>query len=162
MIKLCLILVVLTQSLAAFCQERTYTCSDIYQREISRKLNSRKAQGNILGPVALGGFVASIPLGITPAYLIAFGTLAVAKNVRDALGVKEERALALIKEGTRQFNSLVKKVNRKTDASKEEILAIVQEGFSNGDFCADQKLASFKVIKDYVISKVENVRTTSY
>jgi len=81
-------------------------------------------------------------------------TISIIKNIPK----KEERALRLEKETSRQLARFTSRMQRKISpvVTQEEISEIIQSGFDRGDFCKDiSKLAGPAKIRKYVKAELK-------
>lgn len=134
------------------------SCPEIYQKTFTAKeIKKNKASklSNNFSTLSLLGLIAMPEVGLTliGASLVA-GTYSVIPS-------KEDRALRLADEGSKQLKRLTKKLQNKVNAdiTEEEVLRTVQEGLDSGEFCRNfPDLYSARDIKKYVT----NVMKTNY
>ncbi len=163
---------------------KVYTCKDLYAREIEKKLDLRifghsfgsnvskgEAIAETVGGTALvagsvAGEVALLSSSAAPAVMVGgtvllgatgyVGAKLAQNGVRHLVGTREERALALQDEASKQYERFVKKVQKHVpSATEKEIEHLVEKGFYTGEFCRDYDLMTFREIKKNVIKKLK-------
>jgi len=158
---------------------KSYSCKDLYQREILRKMNRNKIRGKVAIGVGSGLFVAGgfVAVGGGLVGLAAFSALAgktvfasffltngVKKIVSDNSKIKEIKILkldevklnkAVSDEKLSLLNSIKRRVPSATDEAIEEQMKI---GFEQGHFCERKgfDLMNIRQIKNHVVKKLKD------
>ena len=141
---------------------KTFTCLDLYKREIVRKhgkdgkrIVRTVAITAAVGAAVTAGVLLNPPAAIAGIFMISFGSGgAVGALYGDVIGTKEERAVKILDEGSRAYGKLVKSIQKSNNKlSEEQILATVEKGFNSGDFCARDEFMTKRQIKEYILFK---------
>lgn len=149
----------------AFSQVSTpvsYTCHDLYvqQAKIAKTkrdnynntFNKKRGDGSFNDAFTIVGLMAGFATASVPVLAIGMltpATISVIKNIPK----KEERALRLEQETSRQLTRFVEKLQRKVSplVTSEEVVSIIRTGFDSGEFCKDvSKLARPSKIRKFV------------
>lgn len=141
---------------------KTYTCIDLYKREIKRKTKVKEligevfAGGSSVGALQVTGTIVGSSAVVLPVFIgtAALGLLAMTIWITPTKG---ERALLTLDETTKKFNKILKSAKKiNPNISEYDIEKIIQNGFDQGTFCEDIHLASYHDIKNHVLSQVKN------
>lgn len=162
--KLVLVLIAglfLLTSLAHAQEAKQYTCSSIYTqifaKKHSRELNYNYKFNRNQGDTSTNGFLtillftASAATGSLPIVLAATLTPTIISFIMNAPS-KEERALRLRDETSKQFTRFVARMQNKVSANitAEEVEEVIQSGFNSGVYCDNlPDLANPRQIRKY-------------
>jgi hypothetical protein len=131
------------------------SCPEIYQKILTDKEMKKEAASklsNRLSGLSLVGLIAMPEVGL------ALIGASLVSGTYSAIPSKEERAMSLVEEGSRQLERLTKDIqkNISKDITEQEVLGVIQEGLDSGLYCQNfPELYGRRDIKKQVTSELK-------
>jgi hypothetical protein len=152
---------VVAQEFEAQATQEVPTCLDQYRNKMKEKQSKldriplREIFNVTMGGAAVSAFF-SVPQVAIPVLFIGLPTFAAASAILSAPINRLDKAESLY-EGTRKFYKVVRSAQKLNPSiTDEEVMEIIRGGFTNGEFCKSEKLASWREVRMYVLEQLEN------